>query len=361
MKSEFKREEIRKKVENASIKTQLDEWDKQIASLKEERKIRSAALQNWLFKQFKILNYQGDIKTLVDIFATYTTHKIPPGGAGECAGPKLLQFAYLHQLKPIAMAEFWWGSSPKNEIRQAGNFYPSCNEKCKPILAHMLQGLNVAENPLECDNNEMTDLEIVWEDEYITVVNKPAGMLSVPGKQAIFSVYQWAKEKYPLATGPLLVHRLDMDTSGLLVIAKNKEVHKQLQEQFADRAVTKKYIALLDGINIPTEGMIDLPLCCDPSDRPRQMVNEQYGKPALTRYEVLDSSEQITRIAFYPLTGRTHQLRVHAAHSNGLNAPIKGDVLYGKRAERLFLHAEKISFTHPISGEMIILEKKADF
>ena len=202
------------------------------------------------------------------------------------------------------MAEFWWGASPKNEIRQAGNYYPSCNEKCKPILTHMLQGLHVAENPLECDNNEIMDLEIVWEDEYITVVNKPAGMLSVPGKQAIFSVYQWAKEKYPLATGPLLVHRLDMDTSGLLVIAKNKEVHKQLQEQFADRAVTKKYIALLDGINIPTEGMIDLPLCCDPSDRPRQMVNEQYGKPALTRYEVLDSSEQITRIAFYPLTDR---------------------------------------------------------
>lgn len=259
------------------------------------------------------------------------------------------------------MAEFWWGESPKTEIRIHGHYYPACKGKCEPILQHMLKGLDVEDNPLSRDVHRATELEVLWEDDYLLVVNKPAGMLSVPGKINVDSVLNRMQSLYPEATGPMIVHRLDMATSGLLLIAKTKDVHKDLQAQFRHRTVKKQYIALLDGIVNKDFGVIDLPLCLNPSDRPRQMVSTEYGKPAVTRYEVLDRTGSRTRVAFWPQTGRTHQLRMHAAHSDGLNAPIVGDPLYGTPSDRLYLHAESLEFTHPVSGERIKVEKKADF
>lgn len=343
-----------------ALQSEVKAFESIIEKLKTERKNRSAALQQQLFEQFRILNARGEIRDLCDIFSE-TEQKTPPAGAGECAAPKLLQYAYLHHLKPIAMAEFWWGNSPKAEIRRHGYYYPACKTKCEPILNHMLQGLNVEANPLTNNIHCNTELEIIWEDEWLLVVNKPAGMLSVPGKMDIDSVYQRLVTRYPDATGPMIVHRLDMATSGLLLIAKTKAVHQNLQAQFKNRTVKKRYIALLDG-SIPfDEGTIDLPLCPDPQDRPRQIVNEEYGKPAITNYHVLERSPKHTRIAFYPLTGRTHQLRVHAAHPQGLNTPIIGDELYGKKADRLYLHAESLEFIHPVTGQTILLENKAEF
>lgn len=343
-----------------ALQSEVKAFESIIEKLKTERKNRSAALQQQLFEQFRILNARGEIRDLCDIFSE-TEQKTPPAGAGECAAPKLLQYAYLHHLKPIAMAEFWWGNSPKAEIRRHGYYYPACKTKCEPILNHMLQGLNVEANPLTNNIHCNTELEIIWEDEWLVAVNKPAGMLSVPGKMDIDSVYQRLVTRYPDATGPMIVHRLDMATSGLLLIAKTKAVHQNLQAQFKNRTVKKRYIALLDGSISFDEGTINLPLCPDPQDRPRQIVNEEYGKPAITNYHVLERSPKHTRIAFYPLTGRTHQLRVHAAHPQGLNTPIIGDELYGKKADRLYLHAESLEFIHPVTGQTILLENKAEF
>ena len=344
----------------ATIQTDTDTFERKIEQLKTERKTRSAALQQQLFEQFRLLNNRGEVRDLCDIFKD-TAQKVPPAGAGECAAPKLLQYAYLHQLKPIAMAEFWWGRSPKAEIRHHGYFYPACKGKCEPILKHMLQGLEVEDNPLSKDHHRETHLEIVYEDDWLLVVNKPEGMLSVPGKTDMDSVYQRLKNRYPEATGPLIVHRLDMATSGLLLAAKTKEVHQNLQAQFKNRTIKKRYSAILDGLITTDKGTISLPLCLDPQDRPRQIVSEEYGKPAITNYQVLERKQNKTRIAFYPLTGRTHQLRVHAAHPQGLNTPILGDELYGKKADRLYLHAEYLEFKHPVSGKTIRIEKKADF
>lgn len=359
-KAELKRLKQQWNDRTAAIQAEVKKFESEIERLKTERKTRSAALQQQLFKQFRIVNGKGEIRDLCDIFKD-TAQKVPPAGAGECAAPKLLQYAYLHQLKPVAMAEFWWGNSPKMEIRHHGYFYPACKGKCEPILKHMLQGLNVEDNPLLTDLHRHTELEILFEDDWLLAINKPAGMLSVPGKTDADSVYQRLKTQYPDATGPMIVHRLDMATSGILLIAKTKEVHQNLQAQFKNRTVKKRYTALLDGVITADEGIIDLPLCLDPSDRPRQIVNEKYGKPAMTRYQVLSRSNNQTRIAFYPLTGRTHQLRVHASHPQGLNTPIIGDELYGKGAERLYLHAEFLEFRHPVSGEIIRIEKNADF
>lgn len=359
-KAELKRLKQQWNDRTAAIQAEVKKFESEIERLKTERKTRSAALQQQLFEQFRIVNGKGEIRDLCDIFKD-TAQKVPPAGAGECAAPKLLQYAYLHQLKPVAMAEFWWGNSPKMEIRHHGYFYPACKGKCEPILKHMLQGLNVEDNPLLTDLHRHTELEILFEDDWLLAINKPAGMLSVPGKTDADSVYQRLKTQYPDATGPLIVHRLDMATSGILLIAKTKEVHQNLQAQFKNRTVKKRYTALLDGVITADKGIIDLPLCLDPSDRPRQIVNEKYGKPAMTRYQVLSRSNNQTRIAFYPLTGRTHQLRVHASHPQGLNTPIIGDELYGKGAERLYLHTEFLEFRHPVSGEIIRIEKKADF
>mgnify|MGYP000174647784 FL=1 len=246
-KAEYKRLEKEWKKRLEELETEVRHFDIEIERLKTERKERSAALQRKLFEQFRMLNAQGEVKDLYTIFEQ-TVQKVPPAGAGECALPKLLQYAYLHQLKPLAMAEFWWGDSPKNEIRYHGYYYPSCKGKCEPILQHMLQGLEVDENPLLNPVHEDEELEIVFEDEWLLVVNKPAGMLSVPGKaEDRDSVYHRLKKKYPEATGPMIVHRLDMATSGLLLVAKTKEVHRDLQAQFANRSIKKRYVAVLDG------------------------------------------------------------------------------------------------------------------
>lgn len=360
--------------EKAAFKRLKQQWEKQIATrqeatdtytreidrLKAERKTRSAALQEKLFQQFSILNAKGEIRDLCDIFKE-TAQRIPPAGAGECAAPRLLQYAYLHHLHPIAMAEFWWGASPRGEIRHHGNYYPACKGKCEPILRHMLQGLDMEANPLEKQPEQIPGLEILFEDQWLLVVNKPAGLLSVPGKSALPSVYQLIQARYPEANGPIIVHRLDMATSGVLLLAKTKEIHQHLQAQFKNHQVKKRYIALLDGLVPGDAGVIDLPLCLNPEDRPRQMVNEEHGKPAITRYQVLERYDCRTRIAFYPQTGRTHQLRIHSAHPLGLNTPILGDELYGKRADRLYLHAESIQFQHPVTKETICIEKSAEF
>lgn len=397
-KAEYKRKEKSWKKRLEECEAEVHRFKDEIERLKAERKERSAALQQKLFGEFRMLNARGEVKDLCTIFEQ-TVRKVPPGGAGECALPKLLQYAYLHQLKPLAMAEFWWGDSPKNEIRHHGYYYPSCKGKCEPILQHMLQGLEVDENPLLDNVHKDTRLEIVFEDEWLLVINKPAGMLSVPGKaEDMDSVYHRLKKKYPDATGPMIVHRLDMATSGLLLVAKTKEAHRHLQAQFENRSIKKRYIALLDGAIAETEetttqvteatrtikttqtigtpetietpettripektGRISLPLCLNPLDRPRQMVSEEHGKEAVTEYQIIAKSEKYTRIAFYPLTGRTHQLRVHAAHPKGLNCPILGDELYGKKADRLYLHAEYIEFRHPVYGDIICIQKAPDF
>lgn len=360
-KAEYKRLERSWKDKIASLQVEAGNWEKQIQELKAERKVRSAALQQQLFEQFRMLNYRGEVITLCDIFEQ-TVHKTPPAGAGECAAPKLLQQAYLHHWKPIAMAEFWWGNSPKNEVRHHGYYYPACKGKCEPILRHMLQGLEVEANPMQQEaERDNEKLNIVYEDQWLLIINKPVGMLSVPGKERQTSIYDLVRKAYPEADGPMIVHRLDMATSGLLIIAKDKKTHQHLQAQFKNRSIRKKYIALLDGIVPADEGTIELPLCPNPLDRPRQMVDTQYGKPAITYYQVLERTDKYTRIAFYPHMGRTHQLRVHAAHPSGLHCPIIGDALYGKKDKRLYLHAESIEFTHPVNGQSMCITKKADF
>lgn len=361
-KAEYKRLERSWKARITTLQTQTEDWERRISALKSERKTRSAALQQKLFEQFGMLNYRGEVKNLCEIFGQ-TVHKTPPAGAGECAAPKLLQQAYLHGWKPIAMAEFWWGDSPKTEIRHHGHYYPACKGKCEPILQHMLQGLQVEENPmLKRMQVPSQNLEIVYEDPWLSVINKPAGMLSVPGKEDAVSVYSLMREQYPEADGPLTVHRLDMVTSGLMLIAKTKRVHQNLQAQFKNRLVRKRYVALLEGIVPKDKGTVDLPLCLNPLDRPRQMVHTEHGKPAITDYQVLERLDgKRTRIAFYPRTGRTHQLRIHAAHPLGLHCPIIGDELYGEKADRLYLHAEYLEFTHPITGETVRITKEAEF
>ena len=361
-KAEYKRLERSWKARITTLQTQTEDWERRISALKSERKTRSAALQQKLFEQFGMLNYRGEVKNLCEIFGQ-TVHKTPPAGAGECAAPKLLQQAYLHGWKPIAMAEFWWGDSPKTEIRHHGHYYPACKGKCEPILQHMLQGLQVEENPmLKRMQVPSKNLEIVYEDPWLSVINKPAGMLSVPGKEDAVSVYSLMREQYPEADGPLTVHRLDMTTSGLMLIAKTKRVHQNLQAQFKNRLVRKRYVALLEGIVPKDKGTVDLPLCLNPLDRPRQMVHTEHGKPAITDYQVLERLDgKRTRIAFYPRTGRTHQLRIHAAHPLGLHCPIIGDELYGEKADRLYLHAEYLEFTHPITGETVRITKEAEF
>jgi tRNA pseudouridine32 synthase/23S rRNA pseudouridine746 synthase len=362
--SQFQKAELRRMkkshgVEIKLIEDEIEQRESAIKSLKNERKTKSEALQKRLFELFVVNNARGERRNLYDIF-TETEHRVPPAGAGECSAPKLLQYAYTHDLQPVAMAEFWWGESPVAEIRHHGDFYPACQSKCKPILGFMLQGLDVEPNPLATPTDD-TALEIVYDDQWITIVNKPAGMLTMPGKLHNDSLLVRLQRLLPDARGPLVVHRLDMATSGLLMIAKTKEVHKSLQSQFADHRIAKRYIAILDGEVADDEGTVKLPLRPNPEDRPRQVVDYKYGKTAITRYRVLERKNGKTRVAFEPLTGRTHQLRVHASHPLGLNAPIVGDMLYGRYADRLYLHAESLTFIHPVTGEKVSVEREADF
>lgn len=361
-KAEYKRQENSWKERLNEVGQRVKGFETEILLLKQERKTRSAALQLWLFRQFNMLNAKGERKDLCEIFKD-TPQGLPPAGAGECALPKLLQYAYLHGLQPLAMGEFWCGMSPKDEIRHNGYFYPSCKGKCEPILRHMLVGLDVEPNPLAEDLFKDTPLKILYEDEWIVAVEKPSGMLSVPGKNDLDSVQQRLRLMYPDATGPLVVHRLDMATSGILLAAKDKDVHARLQSQFETRSISKEYIAILDGVPSQEFGIIDLPICLNPLDRPRQMVDFENGKPAITEYKVECIKDGRAKVVFKPHTGRTHQLRVHSAHVSGLGCPISGDELYGNpdSASRLCLHASRLIFRHPVLDKEIEIVSTCPF
>ena len=402
MKAELRR--LKKSLsEKTALETEFEDYQENILRLKQLRKQLSDALQQWLFSQFRMLNQEGESKDLLEIFrdealkeypqAAIATSRIaalkmvPPAGSGECCEPKLLQYAYQHGYKPLQMAMFWWGESPKEEIRHHLQFYPACNGKCKPILHWMLPP-SVFESPASAENGiggqkgpfpkqvEMLyeQVETLYEDCELTVIHKPAGLLSVPGKDAAQpSVYALMRRKYPEATGPLIVHRLDMATSGLMIIAKTEFAYHRLQKEFLNHRVQKKYIAIISekeisgkdipGKDIPEKGIISLPLLPDYLNRPRQTVNHEQGKEAITEYEILERIDgSHLRIALYPKTGRTHQLRVHCAHQEGLTAPILGDPLYGnEKAARLHLHAEEITFEHPLTGKKMTITRKADF
>ena len=323
------------------------------------RKKISKTIQNTLFEKYQFLNQQKEQKGLLDIFDNASAR--PPAGSGDCCAPKLLQYAFQHRLIPVVMAEFWWGISPNSAIRKHKNFYPSCQSRCKPILRHMLEGVQMDENLLLKNLSESVALKIVFEDDDLIIVNKPPEFLSVPGKEIKDSVYTRIKQKYPSVTGPIIVHRLDMSTSGILVLTKTKEANKILQQQFIKRTVKKKYVALLSGKVSEKKGTITLPLRLDLDDRPRQLVDFKNGKAAKTNWTIISENNTYTRIHFYPVTGRTHQLRVHAAHKDGLNLPIIGDDLYGTKQDRLYLHAEFIEFIHPTSKNKINFTVPSDF
>ena len=386
-----------------------------LKSLQRKRKQMSDELQRWLFAAYRMLNAKGEERDLIDIFREYT-HAMPPAGAGDCCAPKLLQYAYLHHLRPVCMAEFWWGESPASEIRHHLHYYPACRSKCLPILTHMLKGLDVAPNPL-AQKRHTAEPRVLYADEYIMVVDKPAGMLSVPGKAESvrsefsdsanisveeyfanlqlptnsqftteqFTIGEADNSKLKIQNSKFLkaAHRLDMDTSGLLVLARTEQAYVELQRQFASRETVKRYEAVLSGV--PTQNSklktqnsstqpsgcleaISLPLIADINDRPRQRVDMEHGKPALTLYNIVEVravdantavayttkkvDKRRTLVHLYPKTGRTHQLRVHCAHPLGLACPILGDPLYGtERADRMYLHAAELTFRHPVTDE----------
>ncbi len=443
MKAELRR---RRKAMEQAESTLTTQHSTLLKSLQRKRKQMSDELQRWLFAAYRMLNAKGEERDLIDIFREYT-HAMPPAGAGDCCAPKLLQYAYLHRLRPVCMAEFWWGESPASEIRHHLHYYPACRSKCLPILTHMLKGLDVAPNPL-AKKRHTAEPRVLYADEYIMVVDKPAGMLSVPGKAESvrsefsdsanisveeyfanlqlptnsqftteqFTIGEADNSKLKIQNSKFLkaAHRLDMDTSGLLVLARTEEAYVELQRQFASRETMKRYEAVLSGVpkhivggyGIPavaianscshlyfygqglrqecrsllrlepfaiqfakySSGCISLPLIADINDRPRQRVDMEHGKPALTLYNIVEvrAVDANTAVAYttkkvdkgrtlvhlYPKTGRTHQLRVHCAHPLGLACPILGDPLYGtERADRMYLHAAELTFRHPVTGE----------
>ncbi|MBE6247288.1 MAG: RNA pseudouridine synthase [Bacteroidales bacterium] len=398
--SQFQKGEIRRATKR--MKEELEpyelEWNGHLQALesaRKERREKSAALQKKIFDHFSFLNARGEERSLLKIFGDF----VPPAGAGECAAPRLLQYAYLHGYKPIAMGEFWYGTEKLG--RRNWEFYPSCKGKCGPILRHMLQGLKVDSTSFHtsygCDPlPDKYTPEIIYEDEYLLAVNKPAGVLSVPGKDAaeknmlqLLETAGASQDNAGGGTGGLtVVHRLDMHTSGILLFAKTEQVYKELQRQFLQRKVEKCYLAVLDGEVSPSRsgsgviwdsdtpslsedgafvggdslagwvhssgarGTISLPLAADYENRPLQCVDYSGGKLAITKFEVVSVAGGKSFVKFYPVTGRTHQLRAHAAHADGLNTPIEGDLLYGRLSQRLMLHAHTLKFEHPILGAM---------
>lgn len=341
-----------------AIQSQLDALDQKIEQVRVRRTERSRQLHREFFESYRLTNRLQEEQPITRFFDS-----TPPAGAGDCAGPKLIHYALHHDLTPIAMAEFWWGASPSTGIRHHGQFYPACRGKCRPIIPFMLRGLNVEPEPEHGLGIDASEPKIVYEDKDLLVVNKPAGLMSAPGKYVKDSAFFRLQQRYTDLPELRLVHRLDMGTSGLLLLAKNLQANKFLQRQFINRSVEKRYEAILSK-PLPldsSEGDIDLPLCVDLDDTPRQMVNVESGKPARTHWQVIERGSTTTRVWFYPLTGRTHQLRVHASHKDGLNAAIVGDELYGLPAGRMMLHAERLSFTHPVSLEQLIFEVPAPF
>ncbi len=366
-KAQLHRIKERWKVINQAVTRRIEKQEDEYRQLALQRRTMSDDLQRWLFAQFVMRNARGEEANLIDIFAHYDATRpylTPPGGTGECCEPKLLQYAYLHGMQPLCMAMFWWGESMEGEIRHHLHYYPACQSKCRPVLSFMLQGLNI-----ETENKQTTNsaIEIIYEDEWLVVVCKPSGMLSVPGRTGEESVATLMRQRYANATGPMMVHRLDMDTSGLMIVALTSEVYHKLQRQFAAREIRKTYVALLEPSaklqlesSVKTkgnEGEINLPLAPAPNDRPRQRVDYSEGKEAHTRYRFIDEN----RVELHPITGRTHQLRVHCAHASGLGRPIQGDLLYGHGDGRLCLHARTITFIHPITGKQMTFSAPEPF
>ncbi len=352
--AEIHRAKVKWRQRIAEKEDEIRQVEAETLPLREERMRRSQELQEWLFGQFVFLNARGESKSLREIFADVQ----PPAGAGECCAPKLLQYAYRHGLRPLCMAEFWMGTSPKDEIRREGQYYPACQSKCKPILSWMLQGLEVDENPLTREYDRLVaQLRVLYSDEDIAVVAKPAGMLSVPGKEDLPSVKSEVARLFPRSSGPLIVHRLDMATSGLMVLALNEEAYHNLQGQFLRHSVVKRYVAQLEKpIDLGAKGVISLPISANPGDRPRQMVSLDRGRRAVTRYAVVGDR----LVHLWPETGRTHQLRLHCAHPDGLNNPIKGDALYGTPADKLYLCADFLQFSHPRTGERLSFQLESN-
>lgn len=347
----------------AELQLQYSMLVDELNQLKESRKQRSNDLQQYLFAKYQLLNANGEARDMNELFAT-TAQRVPPSGSGDCAVPKLLQMAYQMQLVPIALSEFWWGKAPDSQVRQHKQVYPACIGKCQPILNYMLQGLEVDDDPLQQLGNDSADLDIVHEEESFLVINKPSGLLSIPGRHVQDSVKTRIRAMYPNARGGLIVHRLDMATSGLMLIALNVRAQKNFQHQFIKRTVHKQYFAIVDGIlegELGDSGEIDLPLCNDFDDRPRQKVCPIEGKSALTKWQIAKQEEGRTWLNLWPVTGRTHQLRVHCAHQQGLNVAMVGDDLYGKRDERLMLHAQRIEFNHPLTRQPMVFEVSAPF
>jgi tRNA pseudouridine32 synthase/23S rRNA pseudouridine746 synthase len=317
----------------------------------------SRRLMQQIHDTYRLTNARGETKRLRELF----TSGEPPGGAGDCAAPKLLAYALANGFEPVAMAEFWWGAAPPGGGRVSGAYYPACREKCGPILPFLLEGIAVAPaREFSPPDASSLDLPVLYEDEWIVAVDKPAGLLSVPPRKGSRdSVLARLERRYP---GALLVHRLDLDTSGVLVAARAAWVHSALQRQFLRRTVAKRYVAVIDGDVHGNEGMIDLAIRVDVADRPRHIHDPEHGRRAITRWQVLARlADGTTRVAFFPLTGRTHQLRVHAAHRLGLGIPIRGDRLYGREAERMLLHAEAIEIDHPATGARLRIESPAPF
>ena len=362
-KAELHRLKKKNKALLSPVKARLDATRACIDALKEKRKEDSENLQKWLFDNFRVLNGRGESKSLSEIFAE-TPLRIPPSGAGECCGPKLLQAAFVRGWKPLEIAEYWYGAPKGGEVRRHGEHYPACRGKCLPVLSWMLQGLEV-NPPMDDMERQQTFLqpEIVYEGKWFCVVNKPSGMLSVPGKGNQRSVEEWLTETYGNDREVRMAHRLDQDTSGLIIATFGREAYKEMQRLFATRKVSKTYIADLSGDyiarSIAEKGRVTLPLSADWLDRPRQRVDFEEGKEAITEYEFTGVCEGRSRVIFRPLTGRTHQLRMHAASEHGLGMPIVGDRLYGSLSSirsrtRLHLHAGKIEFTFPLDNRHYI-------
>lgn len=368
-KAELHRLKKKVKVELEPYEVKMKEADTKLYAMKEKRRADSEALQKWLFDSFRVLNALGESRSLSEIFAE-TPLRIPPSGAGECCAPKLLQSAYLHGWTPVAMAEYWYGAPKGGELRIHGRHYPACRGKCLPVLTWMLQGLDI-ELPLDREYRSIAhkEPEIIFENRWFCVVDKPSGMLSVPGKGSAVSVQEWLQKRYGDDRNVKMVHRLDQDTSGLLIASFGPLPCRLLQTMFATRRVKKTYVAVLEGNyeskGISPRGRIELPLSPDWLDRPRQRMDLEGGKEAVTDYEFTEVKEGRSRVTFHPLTGRTHQLRVHAAAERGLGMPIVGDRLYGmntgKTSERLLLHAQNIEFTFPIDGRHYSFESPVPF
>jgi len=341
------------------LQQQLDVWQEKIQRLKEKRGTLSRTLHDQVFASYKLYNFVHETQTITSFFEG----KTPPAGAADCAAPKLLHYAYKYELQPLALAEFWWGSSPAAGVRHHKQFYPACRGKCRPILPFMLRGLDVEPEPYYGNAIDTNEPQIVYEDDVLILINKPAGLMSVPGKEIKDCVFNRLLLRYPNCPELRLVHRLDMSTSGLLLVAKNLHINKLLQKQFIQRTVEKRYEAVLSKVlpAMPKQGEVNLPLRVDFDDRPRQLVCYEYGKTAKTHWQIIGDESDTTRVYFYPHTGRTHQLRVHASHRDGLNAAIVGDDLYGLAGERLLLHAQRLSFDHPISRERLDFEVPAPF